>query len=83
MRARDRRCRLPGCRRRVPRGGELDHARPYPLGPTSAGNLVGYCTTDHRGKHQAPGWRHELEPDGTLIVTTPTGLVAATSPPPY
>ncbi len=83
MRARDRRCRLPGCRRRVPRGGELDHARPFPLGPTSAGNLVGYCTTDHRGKHQAPGWRHELEPDGTLIVTTPTGLVAATCPQPY
>ena len=82
-RARDRRCRFPGCRRRVPRGGELDHDRPYPLGPTSGGNLVGYCTADHRGKHQAPGWRHELEPDGTLTVTTPTGLVAATSPPPY
>ena len=44
VRARDRRCRFPGCRRRVPRGGELDHDRPYPLGPTSAGNLAGYCT---------------------------------------
>ena len=83
VRARDRRCRFPGCRRRVPRGGELDHDRPYPLGPTSAGNLVGYCTTDHRGKHQAPGWEHRLEPDGTLTVTTPTGLVAVTSPPPF
>ncbi|TQN43454.1 hypothetical protein FHU33_2900 [Blastococcus colisei] len=83
MRARDRRCRFPGCRRRVPRGGELDHDRPYPLGPTSAENLVGYCTADHRGKHQAPGWEHRLEPDGTLTVTTPTGLVAVTTPPPY
>jgi PAS domain-containing protein len=83
MRARDRRCRFPGCRRRVPRGGELDHHRPYPAGPTSAGNLAGYCTTDHRGKHQAPGWRHQLEADGTLTVTTPTGLVAVTTPPPY
>jgi hypothetical protein len=83
MRARDRRCRFPGCRRRVPRGGELDHHRPYPAGPTSAGNLAGYCTTDHRGKHQAPGWQHHLDPDGTLTVTTPTGLVAVTTPPPY
>ena len=83
IRARDRRCRFPGCRRRVPRGGELDHHRPYPAGPTSAGNLAGYCTTDHRGKHQAPGWRRRLSPDGTLTVTTPTGLVASTIPPPY
>jgi hypothetical protein len=83
VRARDRRCRLPGCRRRVPRGGELDHSRPYPLGPTSATNLVGYCTGHHRGKHQAPGWRHHLAPDGTLAVTTPTGLTAVTTPPPY
>ncbi len=62
MRARDRRCRFPGCRRRVPEAGELDH---------------------HRGKHQAPGWTHTLAPDGTLTVTTPTGLTAITTPPPY
>jgi hypothetical protein len=83
VRARDRRCRFPGCRRRVPRGGELDHDRPYPLGPTSAANLTGYCTGHHRGKHQAPGWRHVLAPDGTLTVTTPTGLTAVTTPAPY
>ncbi len=83
LRARDRRCRQPGCRRPVPRGGELDHNRPYPLGPTSATNLTGYCTGHHRGKHQAPGWRHTLHPDGTLTVTTPTGLTAATTPPPF
>jgi hypothetical protein len=83
VRARDRRCRLPGCRRRVPRGGELDHDRPYPDGPTSAQNLAGYCTRHHRGKHQAPGWRHSLAADGTLTVVTPTGLVAVTEPPQY
>jgi hypothetical protein len=83
VRARDRRCRFPGCRRRVPRGGELDHDRPYPLGPTSVSNLTGYCTGHHRGKHQAAGWRHELAADGTLAVTTPTGLTAVTTPPPY
>ena len=83
IRARDRRCRFPGCRRRVPRGGELDHHRPYPLGPTSADNLAGYCTGHHRGKHQAPGWRHALAADGTLTVTTPGGLTAVTTPAPY
>ena len=83
VRARDRRCRQPGCRRRVPRGGELDHNRPYPLGPTSAGNLTGFCTGHHRGKHQAPGWQYDLDDGGTLTVTTPTGLVAVTEPPPY
>ena len=83
LRARDRRCRFPGCRRPVPRGGELDHDRPYPDGPTSATNLTGYCTGHHRGKHQAPGWQHELHLDGSLTVTTPTGLTAVTTPPPY
>ncbi|MGY1754276.1 DUF222 domain-containing protein [Blastococcus sp. SYSU D01042] len=83
VRARDRRCRFPGCRQRVPRGGELDHDRPWPGGTTSAGDLIGYCTGHHRGKHQAPGWRHDLAPDGTLTVTTPTGLVATTTPPPF
>ncbi|MGY1986218.1 DUF222 domain-containing protein [Blastococcus sp. SYSU DS0669] len=83
VRARDRRCRFPGCRRRVRLGGELDHDRPWPEGPTSAQNLVGFCTGHHRGKHQAPGWRHELAPDGRLTVTAPTGLVATTTPPPF
>jgi hypothetical protein len=83
VRARDRRCRFPGCRRLVPRGGELDHDRRWPDGETSAANLAGYCTPHHRGKHQAPGWQHHLAIDGTLTVTTPTGLVTTTTPPPY
>ena len=83
VRARDRRCRFPGCRRPVPRTGELDHDTSWPQGPTTAGNLVGYCTAHHRGKHQAPGWRHDLQPDGRLVVTTPTGLATVTDPPPY
>jgi hypothetical protein len=83
LRARDRRCRQPGCRNPVPRGGELDHTRLWPEGPTAAGNLVGFCTGHHRGKHQAPGWQYHLSPDGTLTVTTPTGLTASTAPPPF
>ncbi len=83
VRARDRRCRQPGCRRPVPRGGELDHSRRWPDGPTSAANLAGYCTPHHRGKHQAPGWRHELDADGTVTVATPSGLRAMSAPPPF
>ncbi|WP_241037278.1 DUF222 domain-containing protein [Blastococcus litoris] len=82
-RARDRRCRFPGCRRRVPRTGELDHHRPWPAGPTTAGNLTGFCTSHHRGKHQAPGWRFHLSSAGTLTVTTPSGVAARTAPPPF
>ncbi|SHG36577.1 HNH endonuclease signature motif containing protein [Geodermatophilus nigrescens] len=83
VRARDRRCRFPGCRRPVPQRGELDHGTPWPAGPTAAANLTGFCTGHHRGKHQAPGWTHTLQPDGTLTVTTPSGLTATTEPPPY
>ncbi|MGX5654753.1 DUF222 domain-containing protein [Geodermatophilus nigrescens] len=83
VRARDRRCRFPGCRRPVPKRGELDHGTPWPLGPTTAANLTGFCTGHHRGKHQAPGWTHTLHPGGTLTVTTPSGLPASTEPPPW
>jgi len=83
VRARDRRCRFPGCRHRVPKGGELDHNRRWPDGPTAAANLNGFCTTNHRGKHQASGWAHHLAPDGAPTVTTPTGLTTTTEPPPF
>lgn len=83
LRARDRRCRQPGCRRPVTTG-ELDHNQPYPDGPTAAHAMTGFCTGHHRGKHQAPGWTYDLDPTtGVLTVTTPAGLTAATDPPPY
>jgi hypothetical protein len=82
-RARDRHCRFPGCRRRVPRGGELDHVRARPDGETAATDLAGFCTADHRGKHQAPGWSYAMTADGSRAVTTPSRLTAVTGPPPY
>jgi hypothetical protein len=81
VRVRDRRCRFAGCRMPVS-AGELDHDVRYPLGRTAAGNLTGYCTHHHRGKHQAPGWTYARGADGILTITTPTGLTARTSPPP-
>jgi hypothetical protein len=82
LRARDRRCRFPGCRRPVATG-ELDHRVRHPDGPTSVTNLIGFCVADHRGKHQAPDWAYAMTPDGSLVVTTPTGLTATTAPPPF
>jgi hypothetical protein len=80
LRARDRRCRQPGCRQRV---GELDHHIPWPDGPTAASNMNGFCERHHRGKHQAPGFDYQLTPTGELTVTTPTGTTATTEPPPF
>src|SRR3954463_14516777 len=82
IRARDRRCRFPGCRQPVSRG-ELDHRVRWPDGPTDVTNLAGFCTGDHRGKHQAPGFTHHSQPDGAFVVTTPSGLVATTEPAPF
>jgi hypothetical protein len=82
IRTRDPRCRFPGCRRRVCRG-EIDHRIAWPEGPTDVTNLAGFCTGDHRGKHQAPGFRYEAEPDASLVVTTPSGITAVTEPPPF
>jgi hypothetical protein len=82
IRSRDPRCRFPGCRRRVCRG-EIDHRVAWPDGPTDATNLAGFCTGDHRGKHQAPSFIYEGLPDGTLVVTTPSGITVTTDPPPF
>ena len=54
-----------------------------PNGQYAAGNLTGFCTRHHRGKHQAPGWQYDQSEDGTLTVRTPTGLTASTTPPPF
>jgi hypothetical protein len=82
VRLRDRRCRWPGCRKRVCRG-EIDHRVRWPDGPTDVLNLAGLCTGDHRGKHQAPGFGVDVTEEGSLVVTTPSGITATTDPPPF
>jgi hypothetical protein len=79
VRARDGRCRFPGCSVAA-RFCDLDHVIPWPAGPTSAANLVCLCRRHHRTK-QRPGWRTALDPDGTYSVTDPTGRTRATDPP--
>jgi hypothetical protein len=78
VRARDGRCRFPGCCVAA-RFCDLDHVRPWPLGRTVAGNLLTLCRRHHRIK-QRPGWRVRLAPDGTSTWTDPTGRVRTTAP---
>jgi hypothetical protein len=78
VRARDGRCRFPGCSVAA-RFCDLDHVRPWPLGPTATGNLVCLCRRHHRVK-QGPGWRVRLQPDGIVQWTDPTGVTRTTHP---
>jgi hypothetical protein len=79
VRARDRRCRFPGCRAAAMRC-DLDHNLPWPAGATSTGNLCCLCRHHHRLSHQAPGRTMRRLPDGGLEWTTPGGERITTHP---
>ncbi|MGY2083808.1 DUF222 domain-containing protein [Blastococcus sp. SYSU DS0539] len=81
VRLRDRTCRHPGCSRPAGRT-DIDHVLPYDCGGrTACQNLCCLCRTHHRLKTFARGWRFELLADGTLRVTTPSGITRTTRPP--
>jgi hypothetical protein len=81
VRTRDRTCRHPGCSNDAG-WADLDHVVPHALGgPTDCDNLCCLCRRHHRLKTHAPGWRFVLREDGTLSVTTPTGVTRTTRPP--
>jgi hypothetical protein len=81
VRARDRGCRHPGCRRPAGRT-DLDHVQPHAAGGrTDCVNLCCLCRRHHRLKTHAPGWRFAMTPDGVLRVTTPSGVTRTTRPP--
>ncbi|GHE07634.1 HNH endonuclease signature motif containing protein [Klenkia taihuensis] len=81
LRARDRHCRFPGCRRDA-RSCDADHVVPHGAGGrTCTPNLALLCRHHHRLKTHAPGWSFRLDPDGTLHVTTPGGSTVTTRPP--
>lgn len=67
---RDRRCRGVGCSQPANRCHK-DHKRPYPAGPTAAGNLGSLSASCHRAKHS--GWRLTPEADGSTTWTSPLG----------
>ncbi|HSS22861.1 MAG TPA: HNH endonuclease signature motif containing protein [Mycobacterium sp.] len=79
VRCRDLTCRWPGCDRPALEC-DLDHTIPYADGgPTHASNLKCYCRTHHLVK-TFWGWRDQQLPDGTLILTSPSGRTYVTTP---
>ena len=86
LRARDQRCRFPGCRlpaRRCQIDHTLDHAKG---GPTRLDNLSCLCEGHHVLKHpdNASRWRWSAvqKPGGVLEWTSPTGRVYVDTPTP-
>ena len=82
IRWRDLTCRWPGCDRPVARC-DVDHTVPYPAGVTHASDLKHYCRTHHLIKtfYGGPGgWADQQMPDGTIILTAPTGHTYTTEP---
>jgi hypothetical protein len=75
---RDGTCRMWGCNRPAVKC-DIDHARPWPHGPTSPTNLGGLCRRHHRLK-QRRRWTYHLAPDGTATWTSPTGTQRVTPP---
>ena len=75
---RDQTCRMWGCTRPATTC-DLDHARPWPAGPTSPANLAGLCRRHHRFK-QRRRWTYQLQPDGTVTWTSPRGRRRTTLP---
>ncbi|HEY0486994.1 MAG TPA: DUF222 domain-containing protein [Mycobacteriales bacterium] len=73
VRARDRRCRFPGCRQPAQRC-DIDHVIRFPDGTTSSCNLCCECRHHHRLKHDS-GWLLEAHPDlrDTVTWVAPTG----------
>ena len=80
IRWRDLTCRWPGCDATV---CDADHTVPYPAGATDAANLKLYCRTHHLIKtfYCGPrGWSETQSPDGTIVLTSPTGHRYTTEP---
>jgi hypothetical protein len=78
---RDRRCRFPNCGQRTG-WADLDHVVPHACGgQTACENLCCLCRSHHRLKTFARGWQFRMDPDGTLHVTTPSGITRTTRPP--
>jgi hypothetical protein len=78
---RDRRCRIPNCGQRVG-WADLDHVIPHADGgQTCCTNLCCACRSHHRLKTFARGWTFRMDPDGTLHVTSPSGVTRISRPP--
>jgi hypothetical protein len=78
---RDRTCRMPLCGQRTG-WADHDHVIPHSAGgPTTCTNLCCLCRSCHRLKTLFKGWIFAMEPEGTLHVTTPSGVTRTSRPP--
>jgi hypothetical protein len=77
---RDRSCRMPFCGQRAG-WADHDHVIPHAQGgETACINLCCLCRSHHRLKTLFRGWLLRMEPDGTVHVTTPSGITRTTMP---
>jgi hypothetical protein len=82
IRARDRHCRAPGCRRAA-RGCDIDHTRDWVHSHDSRRcNLACLCRRHHRYKHEAGAELIQLA-SGALAWRTPIGMHYTTHPDRY
>jgi Domain of unknown function (DUF222) len=79
IRWRDLTCRWPGSDRPAEKS-DIDHTVPWPVGPTHPSNTKPYCRTHHLIKSFCGGWTDRQLPDGTIILTAPTGHTYTTEP---
>jgi hypothetical protein len=82
VRWRDLTCRWPGCDKPAEKS-DIDHTVPYPAGPTHPSNNKPYCRTHHLIKTFCGGprgWTDQQLPDGTIVLTAPTGHTYGTQP---
>jgi hypothetical protein len=82
LRARDVRCRAPGCARPA-RLCDCDHVEPWPAGATSVENGCSLCRFHHRLKTHAPRWSVTVSGDADLVWRSPTGRTVTTQPHDY
>ncbi|MGO4690105.1 DUF222 domain-containing protein [Glaciibacter sp. 2TAF33] len=76
-------CIDPTCSRPVD-DADIDHLEEWVRdhGPTNDDNLVPLCETSNRRKNLTR-YQYERHDDGTVTITTPTGLITTTEPPPF
>lgn len=79
VRTRDLTCRFPGCDRPAI-VADIDHTLAWPTGPTHPANLKCYCRKHHLVKTFWDGWTDRQQPDGTVLITAPTGHTYTTKP---
>jgi hypothetical protein len=81
--ARDGGCRAPGCTTRAASRLQMDHAVPFPEGPSSAANCGGMCTPCHQVKTAGYATITGSAADGSCTWTTSFGQRVFVPPRPF